>query len=119
LTGQDPAALVGRGTGLDAAGLAHKVDVVRRGLAVNAPDPTNGLDVLAKLGGFEMGGLAGAMLAAAAQRCPVMVDGFIATAAAMIAVTINPALRPYLLAAHRAAEPGHDAMLAWLGLEPL
>ena len=92
---------------------------MRRGLAVNTPDPADGLDVLAKVGGFEIGGLAGAMLAAAAHRCPVMVDGVIATAAAMIAVTLHPGLRPYLIAAHRSAEPGHDAMLAWLGLEPL
>lgn len=119
LTGQDPARLVGRGTGVDAAGLARKIEVVRRGLAVNTPDPADGLDVLAKVGGFEIGGLAGAMLAAAAHRCPVMVDGVIATAAAMIAVTLHPGLRPYLIAAHRSAEPGHDAMLVWLGLEPL
>ncbi|RIK34826.1 MAG: nicotinate-nucleotide--dimethylbenzimidazole phosphoribosyltransferase, partial [Chloroflexi bacterium] len=119
LTGQDPAWLVGRGTGVDDAGLARKIEVVRRGLAVNTPDPADGLDVLAKVGGFEIGGLAGAMLAAAAHRCPVMVDGVIATAAAMIAVTLHPGLRPYLIAAHRSAEPGHDAMLAWLGLEPL
>lgn len=119
LTGQDPAQVVGRGTGLDDAALAHKVDIVRQALAANRPDPNDGLDLLAKVGGFEIGGLAGAMLAAAAQRRPVMVDGFITTAAAMIAVTLNPALKPYLIAAHRSAEPGHDAMLAWLGLEPL
>jgi nicotinate-nucleotide--dimethylbenzimidazole phosphoribosyltransferase len=119
LTGQDPARLVGRGTGLDDAGLTHKIEIVRRGLAANRPDLADGLDILAKVGGFEMGGLAGAMLAVAAQRRPVMVDGVIATAAAMIAATINPDLRPYLIAAHRSAELGHDAMLAWLGLEPL
>lgn len=119
LTGQDPAQVVGRGTGLDDAALAHKVNVVRQALAANRPDPGDGLDLLARVGGFEIGGLAGAMLAAAAQRRPVMVDGFITTAAAMIAVTLNPALKPYLIAAHRSAEPGHDAMLAWLGLEPL
>lgn len=119
LTGDDPAQLVGPGTGLDAAGLAHKVDVVRRGLAHNRPDPKDALDVLTKVGGFEIGGLLGAMLATAARRRPIMLDGFIATAAAMLAVTLAPALRPYLIAAHRSAEPGHDVMLAWLGLTPL
>ena len=119
LTGQDPALLVGRGTGLDAAGVMHKAEVVRRGLLVNRPDPADGLDVLSKVGGFEIGGLAGAMLAAAAHRRPVLVDGVIATAAAMIAVSLAPQVRPYLIAAHRSAEPGHDAMLAWLQLTPL
>lgn len=119
LTGDDPAKLVGPGTGLDAAGIAHKVDVVRRGLAHNRPDPHDALDVLSKVGGFEIGGLLGAMLAAAVHRRPVLIDGFIATSAAMLAVTLAPALRPYLIAAHRSAEPGHDAMLAWLGLTPL
>jgi nicotinate-nucleotide--dimethylbenzimidazole phosphoribosyltransferase len=118
LTGQDPAGLVGRGTGLDDAGLAHKVEVVRRALAVNLPDPADPVGVLAKVGGFEIGGLAGAMIAAAAHRRPVMVDGFIATAAAMLAVALAPALRSYLIAAHRSAEPGHDTMLGWLGLRP-
>ena len=119
LTGLDPAGLVGRGTGLDDAGVAHKAEVVRRGLAVNRPDPADGLDVLSKVGGFEIGGLAGAMLAAAAHHRPVLVDGVIATAAAMVAVALAPQVRPYLLAAHRSAEPGHDAMLAWLQLTPL
>jgi nicotinate-nucleotide--dimethylbenzimidazole phosphoribosyltransferase len=119
LTGHDPTELVGRGTGLDDAGLFHKTDIVRRALAHNRPDATDGLDILAKVGGFEIGGLVGAILAAAAHRRPVMVDGFIATAAAMIAVTLAPTVRPYLIAAHRSAEPGHGAMLAWLGLEPL
>lgn len=119
LTGHDAAELVGRGTGLDDAGLLHKTDVVRRVLARNRPDANDGLDILAKVGGFEIGGLVGAILAAAAHRRPIMVDGFIATAAAMIAVTLAPMVRPYLIAAHRSAEPGHSVMLAWLGLEPL
>ncbi len=119
LTGRDPTHLVGRGTGLDPAGVAHKAEVVRRGLMTNRPDPTDGLDVLSKVGGFEIAGLAGAILAAAAHRCPVLVDGVIATAAAMIAVLLAPQARPYLIAAHRSAEPAHDAMLTWLRLQPL
>lgn len=119
LIGCDPSELVGRGTGLDDAGLLHKSNIVRQALATNRPDPSDGLDVLCKVGGFEIGGLVGAMIACAAQRRPILIDGFIATAAAMIAVTLAPALRPYLIAAHRSAEAGHAAMLAWLGLEPL
>jgi nicotinate-nucleotide--dimethylbenzimidazole phosphoribosyltransferase len=115
----DPAALVGRGTGLDDAGLRHKIKVVQRALQVNQPDASDGLDILTKVGGFEIGGLVGAILATTAKRRPLMVDGYIATAAAMIAVTLAPAVRPYLLAAHRSAEGRHDALLSWLGLEPL
>ena len=119
LTGYEPAQVVGRGTGLDDAGLAHKIDVVRRALALNQPNPRDGLDVLAKVGGFEMAGLAGAILATAAHRRPIMLDGFIATAAAMIAVALAPQTRPYLIAAHRSVEPGHAVMLDWLQLTPL
>lgn len=119
LTGLAPALLVGRGTGLDDAGLAHKIHVVEQALRVNQPDAKDALDVLTKVGGFEIGGLVGAILATAAQHRPIMVDGFIATAAAMLAVTLAPAVRPYLFAAHRSAEGGHGTMLQWLGLEPL
>jgi nicotinate-nucleotide--dimethylbenzimidazole phosphoribosyltransferase len=119
LTGQDPAEVVGRGTGLNDAGLLHKIDVVRQALAVNQPDANDSLDLLSKVGGFEIGGLVGAILVTAANRRPIMVDGYIATAAAMLAVKLAPTVRPYLFAAHCAAEGGHGAMLAWLGLEPL
>jgi nicotinate-nucleotide--dimethylbenzimidazole phosphoribosyltransferase len=110
---------VGRGTGIDDAGLARKIAAVQRALAANRPDPADALDVLAKVGGFEIGGLAGAMLAAAAHRKPVVVDGFISTAAAMIAVGLAPEARSYLIPAHRSQERGHRLMLDWLGLEPL
>jgi nicotinate-nucleotide--dimethylbenzimidazole phosphoribosyltransferase len=119
MTGHSPAEVVGRGTGVDDAGLARKIAAVQRALMVNRPDPTDALDVLAKLGGFEIGGLAGAMLAAAANRRPAMVDGFISTAAAMIAVGLAPQARSYLIGAHRSQERGHQAMLTWLGLAPL
>jgi nicotinate-nucleotide--dimethylbenzimidazole phosphoribosyltransferase len=118
-TGHSPAEVVGRGAGVDEAGLARKVAAVQRALALNRPDPRDALDVLAKVGGFEIGGLAGAILAAAAHRRPVVVDGFISTAAAMIAVGLAPDVRPYLIVAHRSQERGHQAMLAWLGLSPL
>jgi nicotinate-nucleotide--dimethylbenzimidazole phosphoribosyltransferase len=119
LTGIQPAKLAGRGTGVDDAGLKRKIEAIERALAVNRPDPKDGLDVLAKVGGFEIGGLAGVILGAAANRVPVMVDGFISTAAAMIAVTIAPAVRPYLISAHRSQEYGHSQMVEWLGLKPL
>lgn len=119
ITGQDPAEMVGRGTGLNDNGLLHKIDVVRQALAVNLPDANDALDVLSKVGGFEIGGLVGAILATAVHHRPIMVDGYIATAAAMLAVKLAPAVRPYLFAAHRSAEGGHEVMLAWLGLEPL
>jgi nicotinate-nucleotide--dimethylbenzimidazole phosphoribosyltransferase len=119
MTGHSPAEVVGRGTGVDDAGLARKITAVQRAVMVNRPDPADALDVLSKVGGFEIGGLAGAMLAAAAHRRPVVVDGFISTAAAMIAVGLAPQARSYLIPAHRSQERGHRIMLAWLGLEPL
>jgi nicotinate-nucleotide--dimethylbenzimidazole phosphoribosyltransferase len=119
LMGESPEGLAGRGTGVDDAGMERKLDAVRRGLEVNRPDPTDGLDVLCKVGGFEIGGLAGVILGAAAHRKPVVVDGYIATAAAMIAVSLAPSASQYLFAAHRSAEHGHTRMLTWLGLEPL
>jgi len=119
LIGCPAAEVVGRGTGVDDAGLGRKVMAVENALSVNQPDPADALDVLTKVGGFEIGGIAGAMLAAAAHRRPVMVDGFISTAAAMIAVGLAPEMKSYLVAAHRSQEHGHGRMLEWLGLEPL
>jgi nicotinate-nucleotide--dimethylbenzimidazole phosphoribosyltransferase len=119
LTGESPAKIAGRGTGVDDEGLKRKISAIERALAVNQPNPKDGLDVLAKVGGFEIGGLAGVILGAAANGKPIMVDGFISTAAAMIAVTIAPAARPYLISAHRSKEFGHGLMLNWLELKPL
>jgi nicotinate-nucleotide--dimethylbenzimidazole phosphoribosyltransferase len=114
-----PEKIAGRGTGVDDAGLQRKISVIARGLGVNKPNAHDGLDVLAKVGGFEIGGLAGVMLGAASHHVPVMVDGFISTAAAMIAVTLAPQSKEYLIAAHRSREHGHSLMLEWLGLKPL
>jgi len=118
-TGEAPAKIAGRGTGVDDAGLKRKISAIERALKVNQPNPKDGLDVLAKVGGFEIGGLAGVILGAAAHGKPVMVDGFISTAAAMIAVTLAPQCKNYLIAAHRSQEYGHGVMLNWLGLKPL
>ena len=85
-------------------GLQRKIVAIRQALEINRPDPADGLDVLAKVGGFEIGGMAGAILAAAANRRPVVIDGFISTAAAMIAVSLAPDVRNYLIAAHTSQE---------------
>lgn len=111
--------VTGRGTGISDAMLAHKVRVIERALACTQPDPRDPVDVLAKVGGLEIAGIAGAMLAGAAARLPVVVDGFISTAAALLAVALAPACRAYLIAAHRSAERGHAVMLEKLGLQPL
>jgi len=111
--------VTGPGTGIGADALRHKIAVIETAIARNQPDPTDGLDVLSKVGGFEIGAIAGAMLAAGEARVPVVVDGFIATAGALIACLLAPTLRPYLIAGHRSQEPGHDIALAHLGLAPL
>lgn len=119
ITGSPVGELVGRGTGVDDQGLARKVAAVEQALTINRPNPKDAIDVLAKVGGFEIGGLVGAILGAAARGCPVVVDGFITTAAAMLAVCLAPQVKPYFIASHRSQERGHGQMLAWLELEPL
>ena len=119
LLGCPPEAACGRGTGLDDAGLARKVTVVGRMLAARRPDPRDPLGVLAAVGGFELAVLAGVALGAARGRAVVLVDGFISTVAALVAVRLAPALGGYLVASHRSPEPGHALVLAELGLDPL
>jgi nicotinate-nucleotide--dimethylbenzimidazole phosphoribosyltransferase len=111
--------VTGRGTGIEDEQLHHKVKVVKEALAKNQPNAKDGLDVLAKVGGFEIGGIAGLILGAAAQRKPVIVDGFISTAGALIAYAIEPASAQYMIASHRSVEQGHQAALRCLGKEPL
>ncbi len=119
MTGKPVEEVTGRGTGLNDEQLAHKIDVIKRALLVNKPDPSQPLDVLAKVGGFEIGGLAGVMLGAAARRIPIVIDGFISGAAALIAMALAPQLKDYIIAAHVSAEAGHAAMLKHMGLKPL
>ena len=119
ITGADPGVTTGRGTDLEDHELGHEIEVVRRALRVNRPDPQDGLDVLAKVGGFEIGVLAGVMPATAANRRPVLVDGFISGAAALVAWTLASALGDYLIASHRSVEPGHQVALDAMGLSPL
>ena len=119
LTGASLAEMVGRGTGVDDDGLARKRDIVRRGIEINHPDREDGLDVLAKVGGFEIGGIAGCILAGAFHRRAVVIDGFISTAGALIADALCPTVKDYLFAGHCSAEPGHRLMLKHLGLDPI
>lgn len=119
LTGKSVEMMVGRGTGIDDEALRNKRRVVQRALAVNKPDPADGLDVLAKVGGFEIGGITGCILAGAYHRRPVVIDGFISTAGALIAHALCPPVVDYLFAGHCSEEAGHRFMLEHLGLEPI
>ena len=119
VSGRPPAAVTGRGTGVDDATFAAKLRAVETAVEVNRPDPGDGVGLLAAVGGFEIGVLAGVYLAAAAARVPAVMDGVISGAAALVAAAIQPRVGHYLVAAHRSAEPGHEAVFAQLGLEPL
>src|SRR5215831_11769496 len=116
LCGKPVAEVTGRGTGLDDTGLHRKINTIERTLQVNQPNVSDPIDVLSKVGGLEIAGLAGLALGAAAQRIPVVIDGFISTAAAAIAVAIEPRVKGFLIASHRSPEPGHDALLKFIGL---
>ncbi|HER62671.1 MAG TPA: nicotinate-nucleotide--dimethylbenzimidazole phosphoribosyltransferase, partial [Desulfobacteraceae bacterium] len=119
LTGKEVAAVTGRGTGLDDDQLEHKIRIIEQSIKVNQPDPRDGLDVLAKVGGFELAGIAGLIIGAAAQRKPVVVDGFISTAGALIAYSLEPFVRDYIICAHRSVEPGHRFMHEKLQRQPM
>lgn len=119
LSGRSARQIVGRGTGLDRQHLNLKIQAVERALQINRPDPADGLDLLKKVGGLEIAGLAGLILGAAAARVPVLIDGFISAAAACIAALLSPPCRQYMLASHLSEEPGHKVMLDWLGLQPM
>ena len=119
ITGAGIDEMTGRGTGIDQAGLLRKKEAIRKGLDVNRPDPEDGLDVLSKVGGFEIGGIAGCILAAAFHQKPVVIDGFISTAGALIAHALCPAVSEYMFAGHCSEEPGHRIMLDYLGLTPI
>ena len=119
VTGEPVEKVTGRGTGLDDEGFAAKIKTIKKALAVNKPTRGDGIDILAKLGGFEIGGMAGVMLAGAAHRIPVVVDGFISGAAALLAYELCPPVRDYLVASHLSVESGHRAILEHLRLEPL
>jgi len=120
LTGLDPQGVVGRGTGVDDAGLSRKREAVRAALDVNAERIARGpLEALAAVGGLEIAGLAGVIIEAASQRRPVVIDGFISGAAALAAAFIAPGVTAFMIASHRSQELGHAAALQQLGLKPL
>ena len=119
ITGLPPEETTGDGAGRPAAGLEHKIEVIQRAIEVNDPDPEDGLTVLEAVGGFEIGVLAGVIIGAAARGRPVVLDGFISGAAALIAQAIAPLSRDYMIAAHLSAERGHHAALDYLELTPL
>jgi nicotinate-nucleotide--dimethylbenzimidazole phosphoribosyltransferase len=118
-TGRPASAVTGRGTGIDSSMLSHKVALINRALALNKPSADDPLGALAAVGGLEIAGIAGLILGAAAARRPLLLDGFIATAGALVAARLEPAVMDYLIAAHRSVEPGHQIMLDHLGLKPL
>lgn len=119
LSGEKVEDLTGRGTGINDEALQRKIAVIKKGIEVNRPDPTDPVDVLAKVGGYEIGALAGLVLGAAAHGIPVVCDGYISTAGALIAGDLAPTAKEYLFASHRSVEVGHTFMHDHLGVDPL
>ncbi len=119
LTGKPVAEVTGKGTGIDDVTLSKKIKVIEDSISINKPDPSDPVDVLSKVGGTELGGIAGLILGAASQRIPVVIDGFISTAGALIAYCIEPKTRDYMFSAHNSVEIGHKAMLEKIGLRPI
>ncbi len=118
-TGADPREVAGRGTGINDEGLARKIEIIRKAVDLNAPDPQDPIDVLAKVGGYEIGGIAGLVIGAAANGIPVVVDGFISGAGALVAGRLEPKVKQYLIASHNSVEMGHRLLLEQLELRPL
>ena len=119
ITGTGLDKMVGRGTGVDDEGLKKKKKAIQRGIEINQPNSKDGLDVLSKVGGFEIGGIAGCVLAGAYHSRPVVIDGLISTAGALVAHALCPVVTDYIFAGHCSEEPGHKSMLEHLGLEPI
>jgi nicotinate-nucleotide--dimethylbenzimidazole phosphoribosyltransferase len=118
-TGHPAEELTGRGTGIDDAALLNKIAVIEKALKINKPDRRDALDVLSKVGGFEIGGLTGIILAAASRRVPIVIDGFISGASALVAYQLEPKVKDYLIAAHCSVERGHQVVLDYIGLRAL
>jgi len=119
MTGLPVKLVTGRGTGISESSLEHKIETIENAISFNQPDPADAMNVLAGVGGFEIGGMAGVILGAASHRVPVVLDGFISGAAALLASAIAPGIKPYLIASHLSVERGHHAILKHLGLDPL
>jgi len=119
ISGADVQMVTGYGTGLDDKGLLHKIKIIEKSIDINNPDKNNGLDILSKIGGFEIGGIAGLIIGSAYMKIPVVIDGFISGAGAMIAQKICPKSRDYMIASHQSVEKGHKIMMETLGIKPL
>jgi nicotinate-nucleotide--dimethylbenzimidazole phosphoribosyltransferase len=119
ITGISPAQAVGRGTGVDDKGLEHKIEVIEKALNFHSINPLNGFEILQKVGGFEIAGIAGAVLAAASKKSAIVLDGVISTAAGLIAYAINPDIQKYLISGHKSVEKAQKAALSHMNLEPL
>ena len=119
ITGKDVAEVTGRGTGIGDEALQRKINAIKKAIDVNKPDPSDPIDVLSKVGGAEIGGIAGLCLGAAQLGLPVVIDGFISTAGALIAYAINPRVKDYMFSAHNSQEVGHKVMLEHMGLRPI
>jgi len=119
ITGARVEEVTGKGTGINNNQLQNKIRAIKKALEINHPDPDDSLDILAKVGGYEIGGLAGCILAAASHRIPVVIDGFISTASALIATKLTPLVKDYLIVSHKSKERGHQIALKYLGKVPL
>jgi len=118
-TGRPVEEVTGRGTGISDTALKNKIDVIKRAFEINKPDPKDPIDVLSKVGGFEIGGVSGIIIRAASKNIPVVIDGFISGAAALLAYHLEPKIKHYLIAAHCSVERGHRLILDHMGLSPL
>lgn len=119
LSGLSPDIVVGKGAGLTDEQHKNKINVVKKALEINKPNRNDPIDVISKVGGFDIAGLTGCFLAAAKNRVPIVIDGFISSAAALCAVRLNPLVRDYIFPSHLSAEPGAVYMMKELGLEPM
>lgn len=119
VTGEPVEKVTGRGTGVDDVLYTNKIETIKKALELNNPDPKDPVDVLSKVGGFEIGGMMGVYLAGAANRVPVVVDGFISGVAALLAYKLEPKVKDYLIASHCSVEVGHKVILDWIGIKPL
>ncbi|MFC2061269.1 nicotinate-nucleotide--dimethylbenzimidazole phosphoribosyltransferase [Elusimicrobiota bacterium] len=119
VTGVEVSKVTGKGTGINDEILKNKIEVIEKALDINKPDKDSGIDVLSKIGGFEIGGLTGIILACAANNIPVVIDGFISGAAALIACQLRPSVKEYMIASHCSVEQGHKVTLDHIGLKPL
>ncbi len=118
-TGEPVEDVTGRGTGLDDKALKHKIEVIAKALKINKPNPGDPIDVLSKVGGYELGGIAGIILGAASKRIPLIVDGFISTVGALVAYKLEPKVKDYIFAAHCSVEKGHIVVLKHMGIRPI